>query len=154
MSEQWNWQGASCQPVCLLVLYSLLLPPPSVITRSSAHRLTIRWGRGHKHSITNSHHCGILNIPHVRAAGQQEGFCTSEVPQPAGQSASWVWKCYILSRIIRRLARPIGPPSGHSLLPSQWLFCAVSALCSIQYGGQRQKDPKMKEKHLWVSIKA
>lgn len=62
-SERWNWQGDSCLPVCLPVLYSLLLPPPSVITSSTAHRLTIRWGQGHKHSTTSSHQRGILNSP-------------------------------------------------------------------------------------------
>ena len=93
MSEQWKWQGASCLLVCLPVLCSLLLPPPSVITSSTAHRLTIRWGQGHKRSTTSSHHCGILNSLRVRAAGQREAFCTSEVPQPAGQSASWDYKC-------------------------------------------------------------
>ena len=65
VSEQWNWQRDSCLPVCLPVLYSLLLPPPSVITSSTAHRLTIRWGWGHKHRTTSSHRCGILNSPPV-----------------------------------------------------------------------------------------
>lgn len=46
VSEQENWQATSCLPVCLPVLYSLLLPPPSVITSSTAHRPAIRWGRG------------------------------------------------------------------------------------------------------------
>lgn len=82
-------RGDSCLAECLPVLCSLLLPPPSVITSSTAHRLTIRWGPGHKLSSTSSRLCGILNSPHTRAAGQQEAFCTSEVPQPAGQSAGW-----------------------------------------------------------------
>lgn len=103
-SQQRNWQEASCLPVCLPVLCSLLPPPPSVITSSSAHKRTIRWGQGHKHGTSSSHHCGILNSPACKSCRPTGG--TSEVPQPAGQSASWGKKCYILFHIIRRLAHP------------------------------------------------
>lgn len=41
---------ASCLPVCLPVRSSLLLPPPSVITSFSAHRLTVRWGQHREHN--------------------------------------------------------------------------------------------------------
>lgn len=75
VSEQWNWQEASCLPVCLPVLHSLLLPPPSVITSFIAHRLTIRWGRGHKHSTaTSSRQCGILNSPPCECCRLTGGF--------------------------------------------------------------------------------
>lgn len=83
VSEQENWQATSCLPVCLPVLYSLLPPPPSVITSSTAHRPAIRWGRGPPaqcHQPSSLWHFE-KNPSRTRVPGQREALCTSEVPQ-------------------------------------------------------------------------
>lgn len=96
VTEQWNWQEASCLPVCLSLNYSLLLPPPSVITSSSAHKLTIRWGQRHKHSTTSSHVSMTFWIPH------------SPTPQPHNPHES----CRLMGGVLHfRGATACGPIS-------------------------------------------